>query len=205
MPVTVKCSTSGWSVRSYFSLTDKLINSMEQSPSWESNRHSDSQEIHSLLWNPKVHYRVHEGGSLVTVLNQMNPVHAFPPYFPKIHSTFILTSVLRSSEWSLPFNFSNQNSVWISRLTHACYMPPSISSSLIWSSSSLCNFSSLTPLLGQSIPLTILFSNTVSVFKSRSSGLWRHVVPHPRRPRLESSSSWKHQISHLQFTCMFFP
>ena len=29
--------------------------SMQQSPSWEANRFSASQEISHILWNPKVH------------------------------------------------------------------------------------------------------------------------------------------------------
>jgi len=32
---------------------------MEQSPTWESNTHSASQEIPRLLRNPKIHYHVH--------------------------------------------------------------------------------------------------------------------------------------------------
>ena len=33
---------------------------MEQSPSWETNRFSASQEIPHILCNSKVHYRIHK-------------------------------------------------------------------------------------------------------------------------------------------------
>ena len=41
-------------------LTYLLTYYMEQSPSWEANKFSASQEIPRILWNPKVHYRSHK-------------------------------------------------------------------------------------------------------------------------------------------------
>ena len=36
-----------------------LTYSMNQSPSWEANLFPASQEIPRILWNPRIHYRIH--------------------------------------------------------------------------------------------------------------------------------------------------
>jgi len=62
------------------------LNSIEQSPSSESNSHSDSQGIPRLLRNSKVHYCVHNSPPLVPILTKKHLVHTLPPYFPNSHS-----------------------------------------------------------------------------------------------------------------------
>jgi hypothetical protein len=97
---------------------------------WETNNHSSTQEIPRLLWNPKDHCRVHKGPPLDPIPGQMHPVHTFPLHFPKINSNSILSSTPRSSEWSLPFRFSNQNIVRISHVPRVLRVPPSSTSLL---------------------------------------------------------------------------
>jgi hypothetical protein len=62
-----------------------LTYSMENSPSWEANWFSASQEIPLILWNSKVHYRIHKCPPPVPILNQIDPVHTPTFHFLKIH------------------------------------------------------------------------------------------------------------------------
>ena len=78
----------------HYLLTSLLTYSMEQSPSWEANRFSASQEIPCILWNPKVHYRIHKCSPPVPFLTQLNPFHTPTSHFLSIH--LVPFSLLRS-------------------------------------------------------------------------------------------------------------
>ena len=79
-----------------------VTNSIDQSPSWERNGSSASQEIPCILWNPKVHSRIQNSLPPVTIPRQINPVHALASYLLKIHFYTILPSTPRSRKWSFP-------------------------------------------------------------------------------------------------------
>ena len=96
---------------------------MEQSPSWEANRFSASQGIPRVLWNPKIHYRIHKCPPPVPILSQLDSVHNPASYFMKIHLNIILPTTPGSPKWSLSFRFHHQNPVYASPLSHTRNMP----------------------------------------------------------------------------------
>ena len=161
-------------------ITYLLLNySMEQSPSWEDNWFSASQEIPCTVWNPKVHYRIHKCLPTVPILSQHNPVHTPTTHFLKIHLNIILPSTPASP---------HQNPVYASPLPHTCYMPcPSHSSQFYHLnnieyrllSSSLCNFLHFpvtSSLWVPNILISTLFFKTLSL---RSSLNVSNQVSHP--------------------------
>ena len=99
-------------------LTYLLTHSMEQSPSWEANRFSSSQEIPRILCNPKFHYRTHKYPPPVPILSQLDPAHTRTTHFLKIRLNFILLCKPESRKWSLSLRPPHQNPV------HASPLPP---------------------------------------------------------------------------------
>jgi hypothetical protein len=74
-------------VRNIHSLT-------ELSPSWEAANCAATQELPSVLWNPKVYYRAHKSPPLVPILNQIDPIQTIPSYLSKILLDLIILIIL---------------------------------------------------------------------------------------------------------------
>jgi len=87
--------------------SNKPSNSMQQSP-WEADSHSARNYL--LLWNPKVHYRVHNSSPLVYILSQ-TIIHSTPSNPMCLRSILILSSHLRLGVPSILFPVLNYHAM----------------------------------------------------------------------------------------------
>jgi hypothetical protein len=112
--IFVICHWKGSSISQIF--THSL---MELSPSWEAANCAATLELPSVLWNPKVHYRIHKSPPLVPILSQIDPVHIIASY---LRSILILSTHVRLG---LPSGFFpyHQYPIRTHLLPHSCYMP----------------------------------------------------------------------------------
>jgi hypothetical protein len=102
--------------------TNLLTYSMEQSPSSEAKMSWATQEIPRILWNPKVHNRIHKSSPPVPILSQIDPVHAPPTNLSQVYFNIILLSTPGSSKWSPSLRFPHYSPVCASPLPHTCHM-----------------------------------------------------------------------------------
>jgi hypothetical protein len=55
----------------------------------EATNYVATWQFPSILWNPKVQYRIHKSSPPLPILTQTNPVHITPSHLYKIHPNII--------------------------------------------------------------------------------------------------------------------
>ena len=91
--------------------------------SWEANRSSATQETLRILWNPKVHYRIHKSPPLVPILSHIDSVHASPHHFLDIHFNNISQSILGLPRGLFFLRYLRQNPVRTCSVSHTFHVP----------------------------------------------------------------------------------
>jgi hypothetical protein len=166
---------------------------MDLSPSWGAANSAATQEIPSILWNPKVHYRVHRSPPLVPILSQINPIHIIPSY---LRSILILSTHLRLGLPSglLPSGFPTHIIYEFS--TPSVYVPPLMRNVYLYTETKSC------PELEKSFycKRIVLMTARFRWWGNYSSSYWGGGSQFPRGVRNETSSSAQTMGSWVQIS-----
>ena len=149
---------------------------------------------------PKVRYRIHKSSSPIPILSQINPVHASPSHFLKIHFNIIPHLCLPLPSCLLPSGL-HQNPVCTS--PHTCYMPCPFNSSSFWSPEwywwAIQIINRLTPndpYMGRTAPLTskhcILYIYSTNI----GTEYFKHALHSP-------FFSLQNAVCFIMLTCLF--
>ena len=109
---------------------NKLINKTVQLHGAESFLRSSASQIPPVLWNPKAHCRIHKGPPSAPILSQINSVHACPFHCLKIHFNIIPQSTPAFRNGLFPSGPPTKTLYCTSPVSHTCYMPCPVPSSL---------------------------------------------------------------------------
>ena len=97
-----------------------LYYSMKQSPFWEANRFSSSQEIPRISWSTKVRYFF--TSPVTCPCPEPDQSSPWPPFhFLEIRLNINILSTTGSSKWSLLLRFPHPNPLYISPIPHTYY------------------------------------------------------------------------------------
>jgi len=155
-----------------------------QSPSWKVNKSSNSQEMPLILWNPEVHYHIHNSLPPVPILSQINPIHA---PIPLVKDPFQYSLCLRLSLESSLLPPSIPNPVCTCPVPQTCHM--------VCPSHSWFDY-----------PADVWWVQTKKLTVMRSSPL--KLLPRPFWAQISSSApysrtcNWVLSLKHVRLPCL---